>query len=122
MVVFVNIMVDNKIIEKVFDDAITKHKLILLKCHPNSVTRRGEGAVVTMTEPDGERVPLRHLQDKGYNSKGEHLGYIGRIDYPDGTSINFVDGSLTIDGMSYQMGFDDNYKTVNGNVQHIIKV
>lgn len=55
MVVFVNIMVDNRIIEKVFDDAITKHKLIILKCRPNSVTLRGEGAVVTMAGSDGVR-------------------------------------------------------------------
>ena len=65
-------------------------------------------------------VPLRHLQDKGYNSNGEHLGYIGRIDYPDGTNIDYVNGTLTIDGMTYQMGFDDNYKTVNGFKTNIL--
>ena len=111
-------MVDNNIIEKVVDDAISKSKLLIVKCHENSATLRGKGANVTLATPDGERVPLRHLQDKGYDSNGNHLGYISRIDYPDGTSINFLEGTLTINGVTNRMGFDDNYKTVNGNIQH----
>lgn len=111
-------MVNKETVEKIFDEAITKSKIVIVKCKENSTTRRGQGAKVTLTGNEGEPVPTRHLQDKGYDDKGNHLGYIARIDYPDGTNINYVDGTLTIDGKTYQMGFEDNFRTVNGNIQH----
>ena len=97
---------------------------LLVKCGNNRATRAGENAEIHFADdPDGEKVPLRRLQDMGYNEKGEHLGYIADISYPNGTRIDFYNGTITDEnGDVYPMGFYDNFRTDSqGNMNHITK-
>lgn len=97
---------------------------LLVKCGNNRATRAGENAEIHFADdPDGEKVPLRRLQDMGYNEKGEHLGYIADISYPNGTKIDFYNGTITDEnGDVYPMGFYDNFRTDGqGNMNHVTK-
>ena len=112
-----NIILDNITVTTVTDDYD-----LLVKCSDNRATRAGEGAELHLAnDPDGVEVPLRHLQDMGYDENGNHIGYLADITYPSGFRIDYVNGVLVDgDGKEYPMGFDDNFRVDgNGNMTHV---
>lgn len=116
----VNLEDINESLDKtILKDIVAKRIVEVVKCTDNSATKAGDGGVVHMAnDPDGERVPKRRLQHKGFDENGNDLGYIADIKYPNGNEINYYEGTITLDGETYQMGFFDNFDE-HGN--HITK-
>ena len=104
------------LLRKSIEDVIVK-ELEVIKCSNNSATRAGDGAMVHMADdPDGVKVPLRRLQHKGFDEDGNDLGYIADISYPNGTRIDYYNGTIHLEGFGddldgdFPMGFYDNYR------------
>lgn len=108
---------DYVLLRKSIEDIVVKKYLEVVKCSSNSATKAGDGANVHMADDhDGVRVPLRRLQHKGFDEEGNDLGYIADISYPNGTIIDYYNGSIHLEGFGdefdgdYPMGFFDNYR------------
>lgn len=115
--------ISKAILRKELEDIVTKSFLEVVKCTDNSATKNGEGAEMTMAKGGGtpdNMLPKRLTQHKGYDEDGNDLGYIEKIEYPSGFTIDYVGGKITFpDGREFDQSFlDNNKKDSNGNLMH----
>lgn len=103
--------INDSLEKSIVKDIVAKRIVEVVKCTDNSATKAGTGGKVHLAnDPDGERVPKRRLQHKGFDENGNDLGYIADIKYPNGNEINYYEGTITYNGETFQMGFFDNYR------------